>query len=147
MGAHGLQNRQCGVQIVAVVEQRLFDRLADSLEPGKVNDTGNVIIGKQLIHRGLVAAVRLDEDRTLAGDFLDAVDDLRGAVVQIVDDDDILPRVQQGNGGMAADKTGAADCAVFKVQFRHILIPSFMGYSLLYQIFSPFGRGFSRFSL
>ena len=41
-------------------------------------------------------------------DFLDAVDDLRGAVVQIVDDDDILPRVQQGNGGMAADKTGAA---------------------------------------
>jgi len=40
-----------------------------------------------------------------------------------------------------------AHCAVFKVQLCHILIPSFMGFWLLYQIFSPFGRGISRFSL
>ena len=108
MLAHDLENSQRGVQVVAVVEQRLFDGLADGLEPGKVDDTGDVIAGKKLVHRSTVAAVCLDKGRTLAGDLLDAVNDLRRAVVQIIDDDNILSCVQQGNGGVAADEPGAA---------------------------------------
>ena len=34
---------------------------------------------------------------------------------------------------------------VFEIQLRHILIPSFMGYWLLYQIRRPFGRVIARF--
>ena len=108
MLAHDLQNGQRGVQIVAVIEQRLFDRFTNSLEPRKVDDAGNVIVAEDLVHCRLVAAVSLDEGRTLAGDRFDAVNDLRGAVVKIVDDDDLQPRIEQRNGRMAADKSGAA---------------------------------------
>ena len=108
MLAHDLQNGQRGIQIVAVIEQRLFDGFADGLESGKVDDAGDVVVGKKPVHRGPVAAVCLDEDRALAGDALDAVNDLRRTVVQIINNDDILSRVQQGNGGVAADEPGAA---------------------------------------
>ena len=108
MRAHDLQNGQRGIEIVAVVEQRLLDRFADSLEPRKVDDAGDVIVAEDLVHCRLVAAVSLDEGRTLAGDRFDAVNDLRGAVVKIVDDDDLQPRIEQRNGRMAADKPGAA---------------------------------------
>ena len=108
MLAHDLQNGQRGVQIVAVIEQRLFDGFADGLESGKVDDAGDVVVGKKPVHRGPVAAVCLDEGRALAGDALDAVNDLRRTVVQIINNDDILSRVQQGNGGVAADEPGAA---------------------------------------
>ena len=108
MRAHDLQNGQRGVEIVAVVEQRLLDRFADSLEPRKVDDAGDVIVAEDLVHCRLVAAVSLDEGRTLAGDRFDAANDLRGAVVKIVDDDDLQPRIEQRNGRMAADKPGAA---------------------------------------
>ena len=90
MRAHDLQNGQRGIEIVAVVEQRLLDRFADSLEPRKVDDAGDVVVAEDLVHCRLVAAVSLDEGRTLAGDRFDAVNDLRRAVVQIIDDDNIL---------------------------------------------------------
>ena len=95
MLAHDLQNGQRGVQIVAVIEQRLFDRFTNSLEPGKVNHAGDVVVCKKLVHRGLITAVGLNKGRALAGDFLNAVNDLWRTVVQIIDDDGILSCVQQ----------------------------------------------------
>ena len=95
MFAHNFENGQCRVQIVAVIEQRLFDRFTNSLEPGKVNHAGDVVVCKKLVHRGLITAVGLNKGRALAGDFLNAVNDLWRTVVQIIDDDDILSCVQQ----------------------------------------------------
>ena len=95
MFAHNFENGQCRVQIVAVIEQRLFDRFTNSLEPGKVNHAGDVVVCKKLVHRGLITAVGLNKGQALAGDFLNAVNDLWRTVVQIIDDDDILSCVQQ----------------------------------------------------
>jgi hypothetical protein len=43
----------------------------------------------------LITAVGLNKGRALAGDFLNAVNDLWRTVVQIIDDDDILSCIQQ----------------------------------------------------
>ena len=75
---------------------------------GEMHDDIRLKIREDPVHCRLVAAVSLDEGRTLAGDRFDAVNDLRGAVVKIVDDDDLQPRIEQRNGRMAADEPGAA---------------------------------------
>ena len=45
---HDLAERQRGVKIILVVGQRLCNRLAHGLETGKVDGTGNFMLGKNL---------------------------------------------------------------------------------------------------
>lgn len=78
------------------------------LESGKVDDIVDVgVLGEDLVQGGLVGDVDLVEERTLARDQLDAVDDLLGRVVQVVDDDDLVVGLKQSKGGERANVAGA----------------------------------------
>ena len=55
-----------------------------------------------------VANVADDQRNARAGDAFDPLDDLRPAVRQIVETDDLMPRSDQGDRAMAADIARAA---------------------------------------
>lgn len=65
------------------------------------------VVGKDLLEGLLVGDVGIVEDGSLAGDGLDAVEDFLGRVVQVVDDDDLVVGLEEGEGCKAADVSSA----------------------------------------
>jgi hypothetical protein len=61
------------------------------LEGSKVDHIVDVwVLAEDLVQSSLIGDVDLVECRSLAADELDAVDDLGGGVVEVVDDDDFV---------------------------------------------------------
>jgi hypothetical protein len=88
-------------------------RLADSLQGSKVDDIVNVgVVGKDLLESLLVGDVGVVEDGSLAADGLNAVEDLLGRVVEVVDDDDLVVGLEQGQGCEAADVSGSTVASI-----------------------------------
>ena len=72
-----------------------------------MNDIVNVwVLVKDLVESGFVGDVALVEGRALAADELDAVDDFSRRVVEVVDNDDLVVCLEQGEGGEGADVAG-----------------------------------------
>ena len=105
---HRFAYRQCAIQIVAVVFQRLGDGFAHRLIGRKVNHRVHLVFRENPIHRIVIAGVRAIELHALAGQLFHALNRLGAAVVQIIHDDDVVPRVQQLNCRVRTDETGAA---------------------------------------
>jgi hypothetical protein len=62
-----------------------------------MNDIVNVwVFGEDLVEPSFVCDVAFVEGRPLAADELDAIDDLLGRVVEIVDDDDFVVCLEEG---------------------------------------------------
>ena len=77
MFSHHVKQVHQGVEVVAVVEQRLLHRLPYRLGGGEVDDTLDVgICVKEDLDSGQVSAVGFDEFRADACDALDAVKNL-----------------------------------------------------------------------
>ncbi len=105
---HHIAQNQRGVQIVAVILQRLSRRLSDRLVSGKMNDRINLILGKYLVQCISVLHIDLIEFRPLSRDFLNPVQHHRLGIIEIVRNHHIHARVLQFNAGMASNKSGTA---------------------------------------
>lgn len=78
------------------------------LQSSKVDDIVNVwVLFKHLVERGLVCNVDLVEGRSLAADELDAVHDFWRRVVEVVDDDDLVVCLEEGEGRERANVAGS----------------------------------------
>lgn len=80
------------------------------LQRSKVNNIVNIrVLLKHLVQLLLVGNVASVVLGPLAADELDAVEDLVRRVVQVVDDDDLVVGLEQGEGGEGADVAGATE--------------------------------------
>jgi len=110
---HGLQEGDGAADIDAPVLEGDLARLADSLQSCEVDDIVNVrVLGEDLLERLLIGDVDVVEGGSLAADGLDAVDDFLGRVVQVVDNDDLVVGLEQGEGGEASDVSGATVASI-----------------------------------
>ena len=105
---HGLDQRERGVEVVAVISQRDAAAFAHGLEAGEVDDGVDLMRGENFLQRGAVADIRLVEHRFDARDGLNLLDDIGLGIGQIVHDNDLVPRLLQLHAGVASDKPGAA---------------------------------------
>lgn len=81
------------------------------LQRGKVDDVVDVgMLLEHLVERGLILDVELVELGLLAADELNAVEDFLGRVVEVVDDDDLVASLQEGERCERANVAGAAGC-------------------------------------
>jgi hypothetical protein len=105
---HRAEEAEGTVDVDIVVVEGNLAGLADSLEGGEVNDTVDVgMRGEDLIEFGLVGDVALRVLGALAGDQLNAVEDLVGGVVEVVDDDDLVVSLDESKGGERANVASA----------------------------------------
>ena len=108
MVAHFLGQNEEAAQVVVVVLEGLLNALAHGLQAREVDDGVDGMLVEQLLHGRAVAQVGLAEGEVLAGDAADAVQCLGLGVDEIVDDDDLMSRVEQFYASVAADIAGAA---------------------------------------
>ena len=110
---HGLQQSDGAADVDAPVLEGDLARLADGLQGSKVNNIVDVgVFSKDVLEGLLVGDVGIVKDGSLAADGLDAVQDLLGRVVQVVDNDDLVVGLEQGEGCEAADVSGATVATV-----------------------------------
>ena len=105
---HGLQQREGGVQIIAVVLQRLLHRFAHGLEAGEVDDGVEIALLEHLLQRGTVGHVHPVKGRGAAGDAADARYHVFGAVAEIVGNDHVIAGLEQLHRRVRADEARAA---------------------------------------
>jgi hypothetical protein len=70
------------------------------------------MVGKDLLEGLLVGDVGIVEDGSLSANGLDAVEDFLGRVVQIVDNDNLVIGLEQGEGCEAADVSGSTVASI-----------------------------------
>ena len=98
-----------GHKVVVVVLERNLRRFADRLERGEMDRRVEALLGiKDLVELLLVADIDLVELHGLPRDLLHALKRLLRAVAEIVDDDDLMPRVQKLHNRVASDVSGSA---------------------------------------
>jgi hypothetical protein len=113
VAGHGLQKGDGTADVDAPVLERDLARLADSLQGGKVDDIVNVgVVGENLVEGLFIGYVNIVEVGSLAADGLDAVDDLLGRVVEIVDNDDLVVGLEQGEGGKSTNVSSATVASI-----------------------------------
>ena len=83
---HALEQRQRGVDIVAVILQRLLYRLTDCLQTSEVNHTVDLVFCENLPYFDFVLHVSLVGANLPSGDFFDTIDNLRTALAVIICD-------------------------------------------------------------
>ena len=66
------------------------------------------VLGEHAVEQGGIADVALDEGRAAAAQRLEAVEHARVAVVEVVDDDEVVARLGERHAGVRADEAGAA---------------------------------------
>lgn len=73
-----------------------------------MNDAINIrMLLKHFIQSLLIGDIARVELGSLAANELDAVEDFVGGVVEVVDDDDLVVGLEEGEGGEGADVAGA----------------------------------------
>ena len=115
---HDLGQDQGGIEVVVVIFPGLFHAFAYSLQPGEVDDAGDVVLGKNLAQQGLIPDIALVEFNGLAGDLLHPLQAHRVGVHQIVDDYHAIAVFQQLHTGVGANVPGTAGN-----QYVHVFIP------------------------
>src|SRR3546814_20477368 len=101
-----------------------YPTLFRSLQPCEGDDRLDAMVGDRRAHRLAVADVADDERDRPAGDRLQPLDDLRTAVRQIVEADDLVPRRDERDRDMAADIAGAAGQKSFQIRTFVLFGPS-----------------------
>ena len=105
---HHFQQRECAVQIVAVVLQRFLYTLAYCLESCKMDDGIDFMSRKYGAQRILTLAIQLIKCRTLAGDGLNAVNNICFCIGKVIHDNGCMTCLNQFYYSMTADISGAA---------------------------------------
>src|SRR6267378_4135584 len=105
---HRAAQRQRALHVVVVVFDRFLNRFAHRLESGEV-DYGIESMSREYVpQRVRVAHVRLCELGRPAGDPGDAPDHRAMAVAQVVENDDLVPRLHQLDASVGSDVAGPA---------------------------------------
>lgn len=105
---HGLEQGNGAADIDAPILERDFTGFADGLEGGKVDDIVDVgVLGKDLLDGFFVGDVDVVEGRSLAANRLNAVDNFLRRVVKIVDNDDLVVGLEEGESSEASDVSGS----------------------------------------
>jgi hypothetical protein len=86
-----------------------------------MNNSINFVVIKNSIELRLVKQIRFIESQWLSGDLPYTVQGFCFAVAQVVNDDDLLIRIQEFHAGMASDITGTSG-----YQYRHHEFGPFM---------------------
>eukprot|EP00211_Chloroparvula_japonica_P007696 CAMPEP_0119133606 /NCGR_PEP_ID=MMETSP1310-20130426/13462_1 /TAXON_ID=464262 /ORGANISM="Genus nov. species nov., Strain RCC2339" /LENGTH=327 /DNA_ID=CAMNT_0007124305 /DNA_START=146 /DNA_END=1125 /DNA_ORIENTATION=+ len=107
--AHALHQAQRVGGDVVVVPQRLGHALADVRHGGEVHHEVHRVLPQHAAHLGLVPQVgALELELVLAGQALEGAHGAQVAAAEIVQDDDVIPVLQQPLGGVRPDVPGAA---------------------------------------
>jgi hypothetical protein len=98
-------------------------KVLSHLESSKVDDIVNVwVLGEDLVESSFVCDVAFVKGRPLAADELDAIDDLLGGVVEIVDDDNLVvcleecKRCERANVASATVRESVVCCCTMKLE-------------------------------
>ena len=86
MLAHHVNKHKHAVHVCFVVHERLFNRLPNSLETCKVDDSVNLMLCEDLVHGSTVANVGFNKCDFMSDDFLDATDGLGLGIIEIIND-------------------------------------------------------------
>ncbi|EJX02305.1 hypothetical protein EVA_09588 [gut metagenome] len=131
---HALAEHQGAGDIIVVVFQWFMHRFAYRFESGKVDDSINLLFFKDTVDSRLIQQVCLIKNRASAGDFFDAVEDLRLGVGEVIDDNNLFAGVDQLNDGVAADKSGSSGDENSH-NIHSFIDPDKLCFSLAYSIF------------
>ncbi len=119
---HHVDEGQRIAEVVRVVLDRLRDRLSDCLEACEVDDTVDIVLVEDLVHRLAVIHIGTIEREVLcllfADDRIDAVDDLLRGIGQIVHNNDLVAAVQELDDRVAADESctaGDEDAGILRI--------------------------------
>ena len=96
------------IEVVLVILDGLGYGFADGLERREVDDGVDLVFGKEVVYRGLVAEVHLDEGEGLAEYGADALVVGLVAVGHVVRNDHVVTGLRQFDRYMASDKSGSA---------------------------------------
>ena len=103
------QHVQKAVQVVFIVFQRLFDRLAHRLERSEMNDGIDRIIREQFAHRGRITKIHLYQREIVpAGNFPHPLETGQIAIGKIIGHHHIVPCGKKFHGNVAANIPGTA---------------------------------------
>ena len=108
MGLHDLTEGEGGIQVVAVIEQRLGNAFTNRFQAGEMNDAVKIIFRENTVHSRLVRHIRFVMGNGTADDLFDPADGFRGTVDIVIHDNGIMTRVTKFHAGMGADKAGTA---------------------------------------
>ena len=89
--------------VVVVVLQRLFDRLANGLEASKVDDRRAIVLAKGSCNSGLITDIAFDQLDFTASNRLDPFQRFWMAIAEVVEDNHILTSAKKFDTGMRAD--------------------------------------------
>lgn len=99
---HGFEKGEGAGDVVAVVFEGGFDRFANVAVGGKVKDGFGLVLGKELIEKGRVVEVALNEGDAIVWEGIQV------AVDEVIEDDNGLTEAEEVLDGVRADVAGAA---------------------------------------
>ena len=103
MRTHLVGQIQRRSDVRAVILNRLVHGLTDGLQTSEVNNRVDLVLIEDTLHRCTIHHIIRIELHLLPGDLLDPVDRLLIRVIQVIDDDHIIARVQKLHTCMASD--------------------------------------------
>jgi hypothetical protein len=98
-----LQQSQGAAHVVVKVAYGLGHGFAHGFEAGEVDDPLNLVLGKDLVERGAVAHIGLNEAEVFPCQRFKPVEHLDAAVAQVVHDDHVVACVHEFDRGVRAD--------------------------------------------
>ena len=106
---HAAKERDGAADINAVVFERDFSRLANSLEGGKMDDAVDVgMRSENLVQFFLGRNVHLVEGRATSADDVNALQGDYRRIVEVIDQNDTKPILEEGEGGEGANVARSA---------------------------------------
>ena len=108
MLTHHIHQSQGSCDVVVIVLPRLLHRFADSLQPCKVNDCIRLFRIKYLVQTLAVTDIHLIKGNLLPCDGFYSSENLFTCVVEIVQNDRLMPCILQLHYSMTSDKTCTA---------------------------------------
>lgn len=101
---HAAEQAECAVDVDIVVVEWDLGALSHCLQRGEVDDIVDVwVLVEDSVQRLLVRNIDLLVLWSLSADELDAVEDLVGGVVEVVDNDDLVVGFEKRKGGERAN--------------------------------------------
>lgn len=107
MLCHRFAKFNCSCNIVIVVTQRIFYRFVHILSSSEMNDSVKLILREYFVH--LVKASQVSLDKRHVGSFVPcelchAINGQLKRIVQIINNCNFVPMLEQGEGGVTADE-------------------------------------------
>ncbi len=104
---HGFAEIQRAADVVAIIEEWLFDRFPNRFQTGKMNDRIIAFASQNRQQSGIITYIDLEKLWPPPADFFNAVEHHEFAVGKIIDYAHIITGFQQLHTGVTADIPGS----------------------------------------